>query len=70
MGFRTKYPNERIRGVEDMEWDIVSRGNKDCRVTAGESQGVVRGKTGFFQKCTEMCKKQMAKEFGSDGSHS
>ena len=52
MRIRTKYPNERIRGVEDMEGDRVSRGNKDCRVTAGESPGVVRGKTGFF---SEMC---------------
>ena len=25
VGFGTKYPNERIRGVEDMEWDRVSR---------------------------------------------
>ena len=25
VGFRTKYPNKRIRGVEDMEGDRVSR---------------------------------------------
>ena len=64
MGFRTKYSNKRIRG------DRVSRGNEVCGVTAGESQGAVRGKTGFLWKCMEICKKRMAKEFGSDGSHS
>ena len=56
VGFRTKYPNKKIRGVEDMEGNRVSRGNKVCGVTAGESQGVVRGKTGFFWKCAEMRK--------------